>query len=140
MIDDKFIKDLEDILNGELDPTLFPYKKGNSIRIGKYIVRSSISSHKVFDCESNTMLADFFSKSAAVAFAKSLAKGLCPKETITNIDNEIQKNFNDCIFYKHTLAKSTDSFKKEITAVRLDIATHKTSTARRELDKYIYSV
>ena len=118
---------------------MFPYQKGNSIRIGKYIVRSSGSSHKVFDCETNTMISDFFSKSAAVALAKSLAKGFANKSTIVSIDNEIQKHYNDCVFYKHTLSKSSDSFKKEITAVRLDISTHKTRNARLELDKYIYS-
>tara|TARA_B110000503_G_scaffold77595_1_gene119511 strand:+ start:759 stop:1181 length:423 start_codon:yes stop_codon:yes gene_type:complete len=139
MIDEKFIKDLEEILNGQLDPTLFPFKKGNSIRIGKYIVRSSNDSHKVFDCETNTMVADLFSKSAAVALAKTLAKGYCPKSTIINIDKEIQKHFNDCVFYKNTLSTTTDTIRKDITAVRLDISKEKTSSARRELDKYIYS-
>jgi hypothetical protein len=33
---EKILRELEEILNANIDPVLFPYKKGNSIRIGKY--------------------------------------------------------------------------------------------------------
>ena len=136
---EKLIKDLEEILNGHLDPTMFPYQKGNSIRIGKYIVRSSKCVHKIFDCESNSMLAETFSKSAAVALAKTLSKGNPQHADILSIDKDIQKWYNDCIFYKHIMSTSKDSVKLDITETRLDIARYKTSSARQSLDKYIYS-
>lgn len=139
MIKEQMLKDLEELLNGELDPTLFPYQKGNSIRIGKFVVRTSESSYKIFDCEQNRMIAETFSKSAAVAIAKTLAKGKIANETILYIDKEIQKWYNDCMFYKHTIKKTKDLFKKEVVRVRYDIARDKTNHARRELDKYIYS-
>jgi hypothetical protein len=144
MIDtSKLFKDLEELLNTSIDPSLFPYKKGNSIRIGKYVVRSSKKNnkHKVFDCENNVMIADTFTKASAIALAKSLAqnKRNSVVSQILEIDKNIQKWYNDCVFHNHTLHVTTDEFKADIAAVRYDIARQKTDTARSELDKYIYS-
>ena len=136
---DQIIKDLEEILNGQLDHTMFPYKKGNSIRIGKYVVRSSKVAHKIFDLEDNSMIAETFSKSAAVALVRSISRGCEGQENILNIDKDIQKWYNDCIFYKHIMSTSKDEIKLDITETRLEIARDKTNSARESLDKYIYS-
>ena len=135
---EKVLKELEEILNSNIDPTMFPYKKGNSIRIGKYVVRSSKGVHKIFDCEDNVMIAETFSKTAALALAKSLSKGICEKNTILSLDKSIQKWYNDCVFYNYTLKKTKDYTKKDIISVRYEIARQQVDSAKHELDKYIY--
>jgi hypothetical protein len=142
MIDkSKVAKDLEEIFNSFIDPSLFPFKKGNSIRIGKYVVRSNGKGHKIFDCESNTMIAQTFSKASAIAYAKAIARNK-PSNTLSEIieiDKTIQKWYNDCVFYNHTIKVTKDTIKADVAEVRYDIAKHKTDSARRQLDKYIYS-
>lgn len=137
MIDKKLISDLEELLNS-VDPTLFPYQKGNSVRIGKYVIRSSKGFYKVFDCETNTMIAETFCKTSAVALAKSLSKGRATKKTILDLDKSIQKWYNDCVFYKYTMKKTKDDEKYFSTYTRYEIARDKTNYAKQQLDKYIY--
>ena len=85
------------------------------------------------------MIAETFSKSAAVALVRSKSKGYESEESILSIDKDIQKWYNDCIFYKHIMSTSKDEIKLDITETRLDIARDKTNSARESLDKYIYS-
>ena len=136
------LSDLEQIVNASIDPAMFPYKKGNSIRVGKYAVRTTRHGHKIFDCESNCMIAETFSKTAALALAKSSSQehsNARSMDVILNVDRCIQKWYNDCIFYKHIMSTSKDEIKLDITETRLEIARDKTNSARESLDKYIYS-
>lgn len=135
---EKILRELEEILNANIDPVLFPYKKGNSIRIGKFVVRSSKGLHKLFDCEENAMVAETFSKTAALALAKTLSRGAFKTDSILDLDKNIQKWYNDCVFYNHTLKKTTDCIKQDVISVRYDIARQNVDNAKRELDKYIY--
>lgn len=133
----KLISDLEELLN-TIDPSLFPYQKGNSIRIGKYVIRNSKGFYKIFDCESNTMIEETFCKTSAVALVKTLIKGTAAKRTILDLDKDIQKWYNDCVFYKHTMKKTKDESKYFMTYTRYEIARDRTDLAKQKLDKYIY--
>lgn len=140
MIDQKLLKDLADLVNSSIDPTLFPYQKGNSIRIGKYVIRSKANgNHRVYNCETNQLVSELFSKSGAVALAKTLARGKDGVTKIENLDKEIQKWYNDCIFYKYTVKVTKDEIKRHVAETRYEIAQHKTADVRRQLDKYIYA-
>lgn len=140
MIKEQILKDLEEIINGSIDINLFPYKKGNSIRIGAFAIRSNKKGfYKVYDCVNNVLVTETFCKTSAVALAKSLSQGKQAKKTILDIDKEIQKWYNDCVFYKHTMRVTKDDFKRDLTETRYEIAKDKTSHAKRQLDKYIYS-
>lgn len=140
MIDKNLVKELEELLNGAIDPSLFPYKKGNSIRIGSFVVRSNKAGiYKVFDLEDNSMVAEMFCKTSAVALAKSLSKGNTNCNSIYKIDKELQKWYNDCVFYKYTIRTTKDPIKQEVVRTRYDIARHMTDAARRQLDRYIYA-
>ena len=46
-------------------------------------------------------LQELFSKTAAVAIARG-----GDLQNILQLDNEIMKHFNDCLFYKHTMKNS----------------------------------
>ena len=132
------VKELESLLSIELDSTLFPYQKGKSIRIGHLVVRESRHGFKIYDCVENKMIAQTFSKSSAVALARTLAKGKDYQKDILMIDKIINKNYNDCIFYKHTIANTSDRIKKDVVKTRYEDAKARTHVARQRLDKYIF--
>lgn len=140
MISKQLAKELEELINGSIDPSMFPYQKGNSIRIGAYAVRENKRGFfKVYDCKNNVLVAETFSKTSAVAIAKTLSKNKDVRMKILGLDKELQKWYNDCVFYKYTMRKTTDFFKKDIVETRYEIAKDKTNLVRRELDKYIYA-
>ena len=135
----KIIKELESLLEIKIDASMFPYVKGNSIRIGKYIVRSTkYGPYKIFDCEENRQIAEAFCKSSALALAKTLSKGKTVESKILKIDKEIQKWYNDCVFYKYTIKVTKDDLKRDITQTRYEIATAKTNDLKRQLETYIF--
>jgi len=134
----KIIKELESILDNNLDESLFPYKKGNSIRIGFVAIRKTKYDYAVFDCRENAMIAKTFCMSSAVAIARSLVKGSNVTNKILDLDKDVEKNYIDCIFYKHIIKNSKDEIKKEITQTRYEIAKHKTQSIKTKLDQYIF--
>ena len=137
---EKLLKELEELVNGKIDSSLFPYQKGNSIRIGKFVVRCNKRGFwKVYDCVNNRLITETFCKSSAVALAKALSQGKSVEADILNIDRKIQKWYNDCMFYRYTMKVTKDDLKYDIVSTRYDIAKHKTSSAKQELDKYIYA-
>lgn len=138
----QLIKELESLLDSSIDLSLFPHARGNSIRIGNYIVRSNKKGyHKVYDLTENRLIAETFCKTSAVALAKGLASGNSGRfvESVIEADKEIMKHYNDCVFYKHTMKVSKDSIRKDVALIRYDIAKHRTLLAKRSLDRYIYA-
>ena len=136
----KLIKELEELVNETIDASMFPYQKGNSIRVGSFIVRCNKRGfYKVYDCQANRLVTEAFCKSSAVAIAKNLSQGNSDTNNILNIDKDIQKWYNDCIFYKHSMRKTTDNFKYDIILNRYEIPKEKTCRAKEQLDKYIYA-
>lgn len=138
MINKQILKDLQEIIEDNLDPSMFPYQKGNSLRIGKFVIRESRAGFLIYDIESNSQVAKTFCKTGAVAFTKALHKGKDVSRVI-DLDKTIEKHYNDCLFYRHTIKKTKDELKKEITTTRYDIAKSITSDAKRRLDSYIFS-
>ena len=138
MINKQILKDLQDIIEANLDASMFPYQKGNSLRIGKFVIRESRAGFLIYDIESNNQVAKTFCKTAAVAFAKALHKGRDTRKVL-DLDKVIEKHYNDCVFYKHTIKKTKDEFKKEITTIRYEIAKSITSDAKKRLDSFIFS-
>jgi hypothetical protein len=136
----KLIQDLEELLDVRIDTTVFPYQKGNSIRVGKYVVRQAKhGSCKIFNCESNLQVAETFCKTSALALAKSLSSGVDQRTRILKLDKEIQKWYNDCVFYKHGIKVTKDFARKDILEMRYDIAKRKTADAKQQLDRIIFS-
>ena len=139
MYDKKILNDLKEMLDISIDPAQFPYQKGNSIRIGKYAVRSNKKGYyRVFDCEHNKQIEQTFSKTAALALAKTLSKGTNNINSIIQLDKEVQKWFNDCVFYRHTMNITKDDIKYDIVSTRYEIAKSKTATIKNQLEYYIF--
>lgn len=138
MINKQTIAELEEILNSGIDSSMFPYIKGNSTRIGKMVVRKSKTGYHVYDTSVNRKVGTTFSKTAAFALAKSLNKDKHNEKKIFELDKVIQKNYIDCLFYKHIITKTRDDDKRWITRTRFEIAKNKTEVARKQLDSFIF--
>ena len=133
MISPKVLKDLQEIIEANLDPTLFPYQKGNSLRIGSIVIRESKKGHLVYCAKANKQIARTFSKTAAVAIARG---GNVNK--ILRLDNEIMKHFNDCLFYKNTMKNSKSDVSRFVAENRYEISSDKTRQLKKKLDGYIF--
>lgn len=129
---------LEELIDNNIDKEAIPYVKGNSIRIKNIVIRKSKVGWLIYDIESNTQLARLFCKSSALAYAKCVAKGNATAR-ITELDNIIQKHYNDCIFYLHTLKKTKDSARAEVARVRYDISYGETHRATKDLEQFIFN-
>ena len=130
------VKNLEELINKNIDKTVIPYVKGNSIRIGKYAIRQAKAGWwVVYNVETNTQDARLFCKTAAIAFCKSQAR-----QRVCELDQTIQKHYNDCVFYKYTMNRTDDPVKKEITETRYDISYAETKRAKQSLDAIIFGL
>jgi len=138
MIDVKVLQDLKQLIEENIDPSMFPYCKGNSIRIGGFTIRSNRHGYNIFDMSKKKHLTTTFSKTAAVAIAKNLAKGRNVKMQAEDLDKVIEKNFNDAQFFAHTMRITKDPIKRDVLETRLDIAKVRTETAKRSLDSLIF--
>lgn len=138
MTNTALLKELHHLIEENLDPSMFPYQKGNSIRIGKMIIRDSKKGFLIFDCQENKQIAITFSKTAALALAKSLAKGNNNIDTVMNLDNTIQKNYMDALFFTNTIKTTKDEFRKDVLMSRLEIAKLRTAHAKSALDRIIF--
>jgi|TARA_R110000851_G_scaffold333450_1_gene513366 hypothetical protein len=138
MTNKTLLKDLQNLIEENLDPSMFPYQKGNSIRIGKMVVRDSKNGFLIYDCKDNKQVAITFSKTAALALAKSISNGTDNIDKVLDLDKTIEKNFTDALFFTNTLKITKDDFKKDITLTRLELATARTAEAKSALDLIIF--
>ena len=70
MLYENALEQLESLLDDPYYMGKIPYKKGNSIRIGHYIIRKNKTGYLVYDCVDNKKVDHFWSKSAALAYVK----------------------------------------------------------------------
>ena len=137
MIDEKFSIELRQLLEKPLDPTLFPVKEGNKINIGSYSIRFQNGMYSIKCYKSNKIITETFTKTAAVAAAKNLSKN----KSITRIlelDDIAAKHRTDCLFYRHTLSKTSNHQKWETTWVRYDISKTSEQAAIDKIKQFIW--
>lgn len=133
------IKELEQIIEQGLESMPLPYKKGNSIRIKHMVVRySKKAGYLVYDSKENIQVAKTFCKSSALAIAKNMAVGKDMRRQLLELDQLVQKHYNDAIFYKHVISKTDSDFVKETRATRLQDAIYRTEQARDKIEGYIF--
>lgn len=130
---------LEEIVTSGLEEVPIPYKKGNSIRIKNIVIRRSKNfGHLVIDTKVGKQVAETFSKAGAIALALDNINGRRNVETILRLDRKIEKNYNDALFFKHTIESTKDEFRKEMALTRFDVAYDKTQDAKHELESFIF--
>jgi hypothetical protein len=138
MNSEKLLNDLEEIVNRGLEDSAIPVARGNSIRIKHVIIRKSPKGYLIYDAKENRQVVRTYFKTTAVAIAKNLAQGNDITEQAMEFDDAMLKHYNDAMFYKHSIRKTTDPFKREIREARLDIAILESQRLRSLLDRYIF--
>lgn len=133
------VKVLEEIIDQHIDEVDFPQVRGNSIRIKHMVIRKSRNGYLIYDTQDNKQVAKTFCKASAIALAKNLAKGLNVTEKVLQYDHIIEKNYMDSIFYKNTISKTTDEFKRDVIEIRFLDAKDRTESAKRSLDAFIFA-
>ena len=134
----RLAKELSNLINNNLDLSMFPYVKGNSIRIQNVVIRSTKFGYMVYDIKTDRSIGIMFCKTSAVALAKSYLKNGVPSNKIIDLDKIIEKNYNDAVFHRYTMKKTKDDIKYDVAATRYDISAARTELAKKELDSYIY--
>jgi len=139
MSSDNLLNDLEDIVNKGLEDSPIPYAKGNSIRIKQFVIRESKAGFLVYDVSTNKQVHRTPFKSVAVAIAKNLAEKRCRTDKILEIEGQLAKHYNDAVFYKNIIKKTSDDGKRTIRETRLEISLVEAQKFRNSLDKYIFA-
>jgi hypothetical protein len=137
-MDSTLSKKLEDLINSNIDKANLPYVKGNSIRIKNMVIRKSKVGWLVYDTETNKQVGRYFCRSSALAYANSVIKGRKHTRQILELDHFIEKHYNDCVFYLHTLRKTKDATRKEVARIRYDISYAETKQATKDLERFIF--
>jgi hypothetical protein len=140
-MDNKLLGSLEELINSKIEDLSIPHIKGKSIRIKSLIVRhSKKAGWLIYDTKSNTQVAKMFCKTSAIALAKIIADKQTQRKTeVLDLDKIIQKHYNDCVFYKHTMNVSKDSTRYENACNRYDISIDIARKAQKDLEQIILS-
>ena len=138
MVNDFLIKQLEEIVNLGLESVHIPYQKGNSIRIGDYVVRISTKGFLVYNIKKNSQVAKTNFKISALAAAKTSVENKKDLYEILRLDQRLLKHYNDAVFYKHSLKTATDSFRRDVIKTRLDISIQESRKINRQLCDFIF--
>ena len=93
----------------------------------------------VFDTVQKKKMAETFSKAGAIAAAKANnSKDTQGLQKIITLDKTLQKYYNDALFYRHTIRKTKDEFKKDYTIIRFEIACDMVNSLRNAIEKFVY--
>jgi len=138
MLYENALEQLESLLDDPYYMGKIPYKKGNSIRIGHYIIRKNKTGYLVYDCVDNKKVDHFWSKSAALAYVKLDLDGKKLHTEIKRLDKTLEKNQIDAMFYKNTIKKASEEIRKSSARVRLDIAEENAYNAKYRLIGLIF--
>jgi hypothetical protein len=135
------VEALEELINSKIENYSIPHVKGNSIRIKHLVVRhSNKAGWLIYDTKENMQVARMFCKTSAIALAKVLAENKTTKKKVLDLDKVIEKHYNDCVFYKHTMRKAkTDDVRYLNAQNRFDISIDITRSAKEELERIILS-
>lgn len=122
-----------------IESYMFPVKKGNRINIGSYSIAPTNNGYSIKCYKSNAIIASTYTKDAAIAIAKNLAKKKNIKiETILEIDSHLAKHQVDCMFYKNSLEKSSDPQRHDILVTRYEISNTIVQDDKIKLKQFIF--
>jgi len=133
----KLSNELKSFIDEQAEKLCVPIQQGNSVRIKNYVVRQNHYGFLVYDIQRHKQIATTFTKTAALAMAKQLCNN-GKVQSIRDTDNLIAHKYNECVFYKHTIARTDDEIRRESAKIRYDIAWEDLIKLRDTLDQYIF--
>jgi hypothetical protein len=129
-----FIEDLAEAIAVDI-----PYEDKGKIHIKKTLVQPSKKGYVIFDTARKKKIAETFSKAGAIAAAKANNDNDFERlKKVLELDKRLQKYYNDALFYKHTIRKTKDDFKRDFTCIRFDIACEEVTAIRTSIEKFVY--
>lgn len=134
------ISELEEFINN-VDLSIIPYQKGNSLRIKNFIIRKNKSKNQylIYNCENNSLITYTYFKISAIAIAKNLANNKNLINKILYLDNLLLKHYNDAVFYRHKIINTKDKIEKETRRIRLDVSISETDRIKQNLEDFIFN-
>lgn len=135
----KLSKKLKKFIDRQAEMISMPIQHGNSLRIKNYVVRENSMGFLLYDIKNHRQVATTFTKTAALAMAKQMAQNnRSVLKTISATDDQIHNKYNECVFYKHTIARTDEDIKRETAKIRYDIVWEDLLKLRDTLDDYIF--
>lgn len=114
-----------------------PQVEQNLIKVKNWHISYRDNLYHIIEQKSNRVYAKTYTKAAALAFVKTKLSNSKNELLILDLDKTIEKNSNDCVFYKNTIAKVKNKNKRFSTITRLEIADQLLETAKRQLQGFI---
>ena len=124
-LNETLAQELEQIVTAGLQQVAIPYEKGNSIRLKYIAIRKHKNGYKLFDCKRNAHVVTTFTKTAAIAIAKSIVENKNDMEQILRLDDKVAKHYMDALFAKRSYESSNNLTKKDSAEILFDIAMDK---------------
>lgn len=135
----KLSKKLKSFIDEQAERMCMPIQQGNSVRIKNYVVRENHHGFLLYDIKQHKQIATTFTKTAALAMARQMAQNNRDSlRFIRSTDDEIHNKYNECVFYKHTIARTEDEIKRETAKIRYEIVWEDLIQLRDTLDQYIF--
>ena len=126
----KIVQQLELLFQSEI-LTSIPQVKDNQIQIKDWII--NYKNNLYYITKNNKPVATTYTKAAALAIVKTKLKNDRNEKYILELDKTIEKNQNDCTFYKHTITTVKNKNKRFSTMTRLEIADQILQSSKKEL-------
>lgn len=132
-------KELEQIVTAGLEQVAIPYQKGNSIRLRHIAIRKHKNGYKLFDTKSNSHIITTFTKTAAMAIAKSIVEmPYMSYDEIVRLDDKVAKHYMDALFSKRSYESTNNLDKKENSEILFDIAMDKAWLSLEAIETFIF--
>lgn len=131
------IKEIENLINSPVDGSLFPVKKGNRIFLSECVIKKADGMYEVW--RQKKLIARFYTKIGAIACAKrSKTKSLNLLE-IVRLDRLLEKNLNDCVFYREKIQNTKKLEDKQCIIIRFEDSRAHIKEIRDKLRSYIFT-
>lgn len=130
------IKEIENLINSPVDASLFPVKKGKRILISQYTVTENNSFFVVH--KKNKTLGTFYTKLAAIACVREYEKNRPYLMEIKRLDRILEKQLNNCVFYRNKMHNSKDAETKQCATIRFEDARSHIKEVRDKLRSFIF--
>ena len=133
----KLAKQLKNLVDFKLNVDTFPIQSGSRINIGSYSIKPVKDGWSVLNYKNNEIVATTYTKAAALAIAKNLAKNKDIKKQVLSLDELIAKHHIDCMFYANTMKNTTSYERYETICYRYQISKQIETDARDKIKSYI---
>lgn len=139
-VDKALTQQLEEIITSGLQDVAIPYQKGNSIRLKHIAIRKHKNGYKMFDTKTNGHIFTTFTKTAALAIAKTIVEEGYSNDLnqITMLDDKVAKHYMDALFAKRSYESAKDYDKREHSEILFDIAMDKAWASLEAIEHYIF--